>query len=209
MIVVPCEQGTPEWLAARAGIPTASCFDRIVTPSKLQRSASAKPYKHRLLAEWLLSAPLDDQPGSMWMDRGHDLEDEARRWYEFQCDAQVEQVGFCLSDDGRYGCSPDGLVGADGGLEVKCLKAELHMGYLLGDEPTDYRLQVQGCLLVTGRAWWDLLFYNPVIPCRVIRCEPDPAVQSVLADALGWFCESLAADRLKLLAMGYAPAGGA
>ena len=73
MILVPVEQSTPEWLAVRAGIPTASCFDKIISPKTLRLSASAEKYLDRLLAERLLGMPLESA-SSDFMSRGHALE---------------------------------------------------------------------------------------------------------------------------------------
>jgi len=169
MIIVDCEQGTQEWLKARLGVPTGSEFNKIITPAKMQQSSQADGYVNKLIGEWLTGEP-DDTYKSDLMDRGTELEGEARDYYSFKFDVEVKQVGFCLEDAKRYGCSPDGLVGEDGGIEIKCPSRGVHVGYLINERvPTDYKLQVIGSLLVTGRDWWDFISYYPGIESLVVR----------------------------------------
>jgi hypothetical protein len=97
--IVNVQQGTDAWLIARLGVPTASCFDKLVTPKGLKASASATGYLAQLAAEWFLGTPLDEA-SSGYMDRGTGMEAEARRYYELAQDVTVEQVGFVLTDDG-------------------------------------------------------------------------------------------------------------
>jgi hypothetical protein len=82
-------------------------------------------------------------------------------------------------------CSPDGLCGNDGGLELKCPGIAKHVEYLIGGGcPDEYFHQVQGCLYVTGRAWWDFMSYYPGLPLFLVRCLPDPDYHAALAEAL-------------------------
>lgn len=202
MKIIDCVQGTPEWLSLRTGIITASRLDRLVTPRKGELSKSATALRNDLLAERLIGMPLD-AGDNQWMARGKAMEAEARAWYEFEFDVSVIQAGFCLSDDGRFGCSPDGLVGGDddGGLEIKCPGAGQHVGYLLSRNMDDYRCQVQGALLLTGRRWWDIVSFSPCIPPVVIRCQRDQAFIDKLASAIEAFNVDLEAcwDRLASL----------
>jgi hypothetical protein len=85
-------QGSAEWRLARMGIPTASSFDRILTPGG-KPSKSAEGYMYELLGELMMGRPLD-APKYPWMQRGNDLEEEAANWYEFQSDTETEIVGF-------------------------------------------------------------------------------------------------------------------
>ena len=112
MIVLDCEQGSLDWIAARVGVATASQFHRIVTPARLQRSKS--DYVYELAAEWLLGQPLEDEwKGNFWTDRGAAMEPEARAYFELHTGAAVRPVGFVYRDvDRDIGCSPDGLVHA-------------------------------------------------------------------------------------------------
>lgn len=129
----------------------------------------------RLLAEFV-TGESDSEAQSAFMERGNDLEDQARGWYEVERGHEVRQVGFITNDAETFGCSPDGLVGDDGGLEIKCPSASVHMSYWMDPTKllTKYRLQVQSSLWVTGRKWWDLVSHNPVIENVVVRVFPEP-----------------------------------
>src|SRR5690606_19252020 len=129
--VLDVMQGTQEWEMARLGIPTASQADRILTPSRLQPAAAAREYLHQLLAEWLIGYPIEWSASSQYMQRGTDLEAEARAAYELEMGVDVQQVGLCVTDDSMIGGSPDGLVGDVGGVEIKCPAIHMHIGYLL------------------------------------------------------------------------------
>lgn len=185
MKIIPVQQGTEEWLRARAGIPTASEFDQIVTNSG-KPSAQAKSYLCRLVAERIIGLASDD--GTQWMQRGSSIEREAVAWYELERGVTVTEVGFCTTDDGRWGCSPDRLVGDDGLLEVKCPAAATHIRYLLDNGPgTGYRPQTQGQLLVTGRGWNDFVSYCPGLPPLLVRLLPDGDYLEGLENALTTF----------------------
>jgi len=204
MIEVDVEQGTHEWLVARLGIPTASCFKQILTPKTLKPSTQADKYLDELCTEWLLGEPLDDA-SSIWMERGSELESKAVAYYEMQADATTRKVGFCLLDDRRAGCSPDRLIGDDGGLEIKCPSAKVHTGYLRRGFDAEYRLQVQGNLWVTGREWWDLMSFNPSAPPVIRRYESDPEILGPLIEAVDEFCEQLEDAKKRLLESGCKP----
>jgi hypothetical protein len=178
------EQGTPEWFALRAGIPTASEFSKLVT-STGEPSKSLPGYAITLAGELYAGKPLDSFEGNGYTERGKLLEEEARLAYAFQCDSEPELVGFVTDDAKRYGCSPDAFVGADGMAEIKCLKAENHIKALLyykrnGKCPPDYVQQTQGQLLVCGRKWVDLYFYHPDLPKLIIRQTPDEAIHKAI-----------------------------
>lgn len=202
MKVIECKQGSTEWHRARMGIPTASQFHRILTQKTLKPSASAEGYRHELLAEWLLNSPLSmGEDGGGFMGRGRDLEAWAVSFYELQRDTKTTAVGFCLTDDGRAGCSPDRLVGDDGGLEIKCPGPAQHVANLLAMTREHYA-QVQGCLFVTGRKWWDLLSYHPELPPALVRYTPDAPYQEALGACLVEFADRLAREKEALLAQG-------
>ena len=184
MRIIECEQGSVDWWLARKGIPTASQFDRILTPKTGKYSASAEEYICELIADGMMGGPPQGIEGytSKAMQDGIDTEPEARRWYAFERDAHVQQVGFCLTDDGRFGCSPDGLVGDDGGLELKCPMLKTHIKYLsAGTLPAEYKCQVHGSLIVTERAWWDFVSYAPNLPPLLVRVEPDTFTEQLRA----------------------------
>lgn len=197
MRVVECEQGSAEWQQARLGIPTASQADRIITPKTRKASSQAVDYRNRLLAEWLTGFPMEPVT-TMWMERGVELEPEARQWYSFQRDVEVEQVGFILRDDGLFGGSPDGLIGGDGVLEIKCPTLSHHVGYLIGDGP-DHTGQVQSLMYLTGRVWADVVSYNPDLPPVVRRVERDEQYIADLVAVLDIFLADLAEKKEQLL----------
>lgn len=186
------EQYSPEWWAVRKGVPTASQFFRILTPKTGKLSASADDYAFELVAAlYDPNPPGQDRPASREMMHGLECEPEARSWYELETGSTVRQVGFVLSDCGRIGCSPDGLVGEDGGLELKCPTLKTQAKYLYdGGLPVEYKAQVHGSLIVTGREWWDFLSYAPGLPPLYLRITPDDYTAK-LRDALAAFLERL------------------
>lgn len=194
MRVIECEQGSPEWYAARIGIPTASCFSRLVTNTikdgEYKLSAQISGYAAELAAEVMAGKTMDQFDGnSPWMARGKEQEADAVAMYEFTTDRTISRIGFVTTDDGLCGCSPDALVDDDGGLEVKMLKGENHvevMGYHKkhGHAPVKYTQQVQACLWITGRKWWDQLYYHPDIEPLIVRQTPDPLQHDAFAKAV-------------------------
>lgn len=202
MIRLDCAQGSDEWLQARLAIPTASQYHRIITPKTGKLSSQAEGYAYELLAEELLGHPIDES-SSDFMTRGSALEKGAIDFYEFQNDVNTERVGFIMRDDRLTGCSPDRLVGEDGGIEIKCPSAKVHVGYMLGQDADAYRCQVQGALWITGRAWWDWLSYNPELAPVLIRFDRDEAFIAKLAATVDQFIGYLDECRLKLVAGGY------
>jgi len=197
-------QGSGDWHQARCGLPTCSEWSKILTPKKLELSAQAEGYANRLVAERLIGRPVGiDQ--SYFMERGQDLEDEARRAFEFETGLDVMQVGLCTDDAERYGCSPDGLIMEyvpsmpDGepdaqpteGLEIKCPSPGVHVGYMLAHKadpewyPPEYRAQIQGSLLVTGLPVWHWYSYHPDMDPVHVEVTPEPEYQAKLRSALG------------------------
>lgn len=177
MIIHDVEQNSEEWLAIRSGIPTASEFKKLVT-TKGVRSKTLDTYCLTLAAEVFSGGDLDGWEGNYHTDRGHGLEPEAIESYEFINDCSVEKVGFVTNDEKTAGCSPDGVVGDEGLLEIKCLKAENHVKNILnykvtGRCPSDYIQQVQGQMFVCERDWCDLFFYHPKLPALIIRVNKD------------------------------------
>ncbi|KKM48500.1 hypothetical protein LCGC14_1557710 [marine sediment metagenome] len=189
------EQRSEEWHRLRAGIPTASCFGKIWKPTG-GKSASFFGYICELIAE--SETGLVDATRTKFMERGTDLENTAIAYYELECEVKVTKVGFITNDEGTIGGSPDGLVGDDGGLEIKSRGAPGHVQGVLGRYTQDIP-QVQGLLWLTGRRWWDLLYYNPVIPAAIMRVERDEKYISGMAAALDDFLVKLAEKREEVL----------
>ena len=192
MIVVNCEQGSPEWFAAKCGIPSASNFDKIVT-TKGDPSKQAQKYMYQLAAE-RVTGRSEESYSNATMQRGIEMEAEARDLYEMLRDLEVQQVGVCFPDEKKlYAASPDGLVGEDGILEIKCPMAYASVGYLLkGDDLLgEYFQQVQVQLLVTGRKWSDLISYYPGLRPVVLRVDRDEKFITALRLELVKFCAEL------------------
>ena len=181
MITLDHEQGTDEWLAARLGKPSASGFGKLIT-STGKPSTSAVGYINQLIAERFLgqSEPfyVNDH-----MARGTELEPEAREAYEFITGKEVIEFGFILDDSKEFGCSPDGFVGADGGLEIKCPAATTMVKYLRDPQTLvkAYYQQIQGCLWITDSQWWDAFAYHPEMPHVLVRVERDEEFITKLA----------------------------
>jgi hypothetical protein len=191
VIVHNVTQGSPEWLQARLGIPTASEFHRILTPGG-KASTQSEAYMHRCLAEWVIGVPIEGEYESQWMIRGHELEEQAVKAYEFATDSETEIVGFVTNDAGTAGASPDRLVGKNGGLELKCPSPQVQVGYLLAKSVDEkYKPQVQGNLWLTERDWWDISAYCPGFPASIIRVERDEKYIRSLAAALDTFTACL------------------
>lgn len=203
MIIHDVIQGSPEWITLRLGMPTASQFHRIITPRTGKPSSQADGYLRELLVEWALGVPADSTD-SQWMQRGREQEDAALAWYEFTRDVQVIPAGFVTIDRGDIGCSPDGLVGT-GGIEVKTLSAKNHVGALLGDTDDGYHAQVQGCMWITERSWWDRIWWHHLLPPVVVRVERDEEFIAKLDSAVDNFCTNLEAAKQRLLDAGVSP----
>lgn len=191
------EQGSVEWMVARLGLPTASNFDRLLTPKTRKPAAKRYSYLARLAGEWTIGQP-KDWGSTDFMERGMAMEDEARKWYELHYDVDVDQVGFITRDDGLVGGSPDGLIGSDGGLEIKCPGLEQHTLYVLGLEELSHIGQVQGLLYLTGRPYWDLVSYHPNLPKIVKRVTPDTSWLDAFLPVLDDFLEKLAEAKAEL-----------
>lgn len=205
MIILNCDQRSEEWQSARLGIPTASEFDKILTPATGKLSTQAGAYRHRLLAEWLTGRAADSYNGG-WIPRGVEMEAEARTYYEMLTDRTVEQVGFIFKDKRRLvGCSPDGLFD-DTGMEIKCPAPGTHVRYLLDNSlPVDYILQVQGAMWITGAKQWEWLSYHPDMPPVLITVKRDEQKIDLLETAVEHFLFELLAQRQALLDRGLKP----
>lgn len=187
------EQRSDAWFRLRLGTPTASEFSRIVT-STGEPSKSRSGYASQLASELYAGSPLNAWGGNLDIQRGTHLEQDAIKAYSFSRDVEVEKVGFITDDDCTYGASPDGFVGEDGSIEVKCVNAEKHAAIILryrkkGDTPPDHVQQTQGALLISGRKWVDLVFYHAALPMLVVRQYPIPAVQTGLLHGIAELLE--------------------
>ncbi len=187
MIIHNCEQMSDEWFALRLGKITASHFSDV-----LNKKTGRKTYMLKLLAE-RLSGEAQVSYSNGPMERGVEVEHLAREHYEALWGI-VEQIGFVeLSDD--VGCSPDGFVGYDGIIEIKCPNSSTHLSYIDKNVfPASYKPQVQGNLWVTGRQWCDFISFDPRIkakPFWKIRIKRDRLYIDDLSDAVKKFIKEM------------------
>jgi hypothetical protein len=189
--IFDCEQGSPEWFACRMGIPTASEFKTLLSVKKdAKDKVTRQTYMRKLAGEILTGEPMDSYSNS-YMERGKDLEDEARRAYAFMTDAEPRRVGFIKR--GSAGCSPDSLVGDDGGLEIKIAVPHIQIERLeKGDLPPEHRAQIHGGMWIAERAWWEFCSYCPGLPLFVTRVARDEEYIASIAKAVEIFNEELA-----------------
>ena len=188
----PVEQNSVWWEMARAGIPTASEFGNILTPKFQPRTGEmVESYLALKLSERWTETPAPTKV-VLAMDFGHILEEKAKPYYTLMFNEEITSCGFATTDDGKIGCSPDGLIGADGGIEIKCPEAKNHVKYLMaGKLPDDYVLQVHGSMFVTGRSFWKFMSYRKDFPAYVTMIERDEKINSVIEETLYAFCEKL------------------
>lgn len=176
------EQGTQEWRDERCGRFTASRMADLLATTKSGPSASRKNYIAELVIERLTGEPQDNGFVSKDMQRGIELEPEARTTYEFEMDAEVSEVGFVVHPELDYtGASPDGLVSSDGAVEIKCPRSATHIETVRTRKvPNQYFSQMQWVMACTGRLWCDYVSYDPRIKdprltLCVIRVNRDDA----------------------------------
>jgi exodeoxyribonuclease (lambda-induced) len=138
MIIIDAPQRSAEWYAARCGVPSASSFDKIITVDG-KPSKQAMKYLYQLAGE-RITGKAEESYVNGAMQRGIELEAEARQLYSIITDLPVQEVGFCVSEGwARYGASPDGIVDSEGLLEIKCPTLATHVCYLLDNAlPSEY-----------------------------------------------------------------------
>jgi len=163
------EQGTKEWRDARLGFVTASLIDKVMSkpPKKGDKeTAGRRNYKAQLALEIFSGkSSKEDEFENWWMKRGRELEPDARSEYEMRNGVMVQTCGFIAHPSiPRYGCSPDGLIGEDGMVQIKCLSRANHMDCLTSGIPLDRLKQMICELSVTGRIWNDFGSYHPEFP---------------------------------------------
>jgi putative phage-type endonuclease len=158
-------QGSPEWFAARCGRVTASRVADVVAKTKTGWGASRANYAAELIAERLTEcvAPSFTNAAMQW---GTDCEPLARQAYVMAQGVEVEEIAFVVHPEiAMSGASPDGLVGDDGMIEIKCPNTATHLDTLLGaDIPAKYIMQMQWQMACTGRAWCDFVSFDPRLP---------------------------------------------
>lgn len=175
-------QGSDEWHSKRLGIPTASNFSAVIAKGQ---GKTRRTYALKLASE-IITGESEPSYSNHHMDRGSVMEEEARNMYAFQRDVDPILVGFMRR--GRAGASPDALIGNDGLLEIKTKLGHIQLDLLDKDAvPTEHIAQIQGQLMISGRAWCDFVSYWPGLPLFVRRVERDDAYIAKLAEAIDEF----------------------
>lgn len=199
------EQGSEEWLQARAGIVTASVIGQLITTKTVKPASNetSRSLTAHLVAE-RITGYVEPTFTSADMERGNLSEPFARDIYAEHF-APVHEVGFMVREWGdgiRLGYSPDGLVNDDGLIEIKAPRQKAHLATILADEvPPQYMAQCQTGLYVSGREWIDYVSYCGGMPLYATTVEPDQKWQDAIKEAVEQFEESAA-----LMIDGYATA---
>lgn len=199
-------QGSPEWFAIRLGKVTASRVADVVARTKSGPSTSRANYMAELIAERLTgeTAPSFSNAAMQW---GAEKEPEARTAYEFRTDTEIETVGFVIHQKiADSGASPDGLIGADGMVEIKCPITATHIETLLSKSvPGKYLTQMQWQMACTGRQWCDYVSFDPRMPeamrLFVQRVERDDKVIATLENDICDFLDEMAKKLAELIAL--------
>lgn len=189
--ICEAEQNSPAWFEFRRGLPSASKFQCLLANSAEKKGR--RTYLYDLAGE-ILSGECMESFGNSYTDRGHVQEGEARDWYAFATDAELIRVGAVRSAFLGAVCSPDSLIGDDGGLEIKTRMARLQLELLeSGELPNEHRAQVQGAMWILCRPWWDFVSYCPKIRPFKVRVHRDEKYIASLAIAVREFNEELKA----------------
>lgn len=164
-IIHDCAQRSPEWFAARLGKLTGSRAADMLATIKSGEAAARRDLRMQLVCERLTGQSQENGYINADMQRGIDLEPLALAAYESQTGALVQAVGFLEHPELPAGCSPDGLIGDDGMIEMKCPKSATHLGYLRSLViPTDYQRQIIHNLWISGRQWCDFVSFDDRFP---------------------------------------------
>jgi putative phage-type endonuclease len=195
------EQRSAEWFAVRSGKVTASRVSDVIAKTKSGWGASRANYMAQLIAERLTGEVADSYSNSA-MQWGIDHEADARMAYEFYENAKVQEIGFVRHQELESGASPDGLVGDDGLIEIKCPNTATHIQTLLDQKiPQKYETQMLWQLECTERKWCDFVSFDPRMPedlkLFVNRFERDDKrldeIRGMVADFIGELEDKLTA----------------
>jgi len=152
------EQGSDQWFDARMGMITASKFKDVMAKGQ---GKTRKSYMYQLAGE-MITGEREDSYSNSYMEWGTLNEPSARAMYELEKGVEVDLVGLITTDGKNVAASPDGLVGNDGSIEIKCPKTTTQIEtYLSGKMPTGHKAQVQGQMWVAERDWVDFISFDP------------------------------------------------
>lgn len=185
MITYDVVQLSPEWFEAHLGVPSASKFDKLVTPAKMQPSTQLDDWAVELAAEKWSQQQANGWRGNVNTDYGLLAEDAGREYYQFVTGREVTTCGFVRHNSLEVIASPDGLLLSEGGsLEIKSTGAKQHVRCLqLNEPPREYICQTQGNLFVgaeDGIEWIDLLMFSETLPSKIFRITPNQRFQEIL-----------------------------
>jgi putative phage-type endonuclease len=200
------EQRTEEWFSARLGKVTASRVADVVAKTKSGYSASRANYMAQLVVERMTNKQAESYSNAA-MEWGTEQEPLARAAYEAEVDVLVEEVGMIDHPTVEMsGASPDGLVGDDGLVEIKCPTTATHIDTLMGEQaPKKYYDQMQWQMACTGRKWCDFVSFDPRMPeglqLFVKRVERDDEYIAMLESEVATFLQEVSdkVNKLKSL----------
>ena len=202
MKIIDVDQGSDAWQEVRGRFATASCFADVLATIKSGEAAARRNYRNKLVVQRLTGKIVSTfQSDAMRM--GIEREPLARGAYEAETGFLVQRVGFIYDELQEAGCSPDGLIGDDGGLEIKCPEISAHLAAIRSPtEPPEYTAQIQGSLWITGRKWWDFVSWNPDFPDRlqlvVRRIQRDEKYITGLRLAIALFMQEVREEEAAL-----------
>jgi hypothetical protein len=197
LTVFDCEQGSEAWFACRAGIPTASEFSTVLAKGRSGgESVTRRKYLLTLIGE-LMTGTVQESYQNAHMERGKEMENEARELYAMVKGVQPERVGFMRR--GFAGCSPDSLIGDDGLLEIKTALPHIQLARILENRlPPEHVAQVQGQLLISGRSYCDFVSYWPALPILIVRVNRDEEYITKLSAAIDEFNAEMVALTMQI-----------
>ena len=197
MIELDLKQGSKEWLDARLGVVTASNFSKLIT-SKARASRQQSAYMETLIQEQISNKRAESFSNN-WIERGNELEPDARIMYELAKGVNVRETGLIYkNNDKLVSCSPDGLM-PDRGLEIKCPAPKTHFNYLRKNKlPTTYIHHVQGSMWVTGLKTWDFMSYCPAYKPLIITIDADLAFHKQLEIIINSFLKEMELQKKQL-----------
>jgi len=205
--VITADQRSYAWYAARLGCLCASDAAKMCATVKSGEAAARRDLRMRLVCERLTGRPVEDTYTNADMQRGLELEPQARIAYEFKAGVSVQQTGFLRHRDMLAGCSPDGVIGDfDGLVEIKAPRPARHLEYLRGGRvPLDYLPQLTHQLWISGAQFVDFVSFDPTMPERlqlfVARLERDEAALATYEKKALAFLAEVDAEVAALLTM--------
>ena len=188
MKIIDCQQRSDEWYHIRMGRITASHFSDV-----MNKKTGRDTYMMRLLAERVTGIRMESYQNK-YMEDGIENEPQAREYYSWVTSNEVNEVGF-VEMDKDVGCSPDGLIGTDGLIEIKCPIVTTHLKYIIKNAlPPEYKPQIQGQMWICKRKWCDFVSFSPEYlkqPMFSIRVERDVEYIRMLSAATATFVTDL------------------